>query len=103
MIKKKKREKKEKECGVKGDFRRLGLIWFVSNVEGTSLVGDKPRSSFSSWSHYAAKQNPNFETTTPWCRLLSQFGQVIQRLSAKLKHIFVFYISVLTNYRSKSN
>ncbi|XP_038894020.1 uncharacterized protein LOC120082789 isoform X1 [Benincasa hispida] len=44
-------------------------------AEGTSLVGDKPRSSFSSWSHYAAKQNPNFETTTPWCRLLSQFGQ----------------------------
>ncbi|XP_023519528.1 uncharacterized protein LOC111782918 isoform X1 [Cucurbita pepo subsp. pepo] len=44
-------------------------------AEGTSLVGDKPRSSFSSWSLYAAKQNPNFETTTPWCRLLSQFGQ----------------------------
>ncbi|XP_022137420.1 uncharacterized protein LOC111008871 isoform X6 [Momordica charantia] len=44
-------------------------------VGGTSLVGDKPRSSFSSWSLYAAKQNPNFETATPWCRLLSQFGQ----------------------------
>ncbi|XP_022137416.1 uncharacterized protein LOC111008871 isoform X3 [Momordica charantia] len=44
-------------------------------AEGTSLVGDKPRSSFSSWSLYAAKQNPNFETATPWCRLLSQFGQ----------------------------
>lgn len=74
---------------MKGDFRRVGLIWFVSNVEGTSLVGDKPRSSFSSWSLYA-KQHPNFETTTPWCRLLSQFGQVIQRLSKKLKHIIWF-------------
>ncbi|XP_023542561.1 uncharacterized protein LOC111802436 isoform X3 [Cucurbita pepo subsp. pepo] len=44
-------------------------------AEGTSLVGDRPRTSFSSWSHYASKQNTNFETTTPWCRLLSEFGQ----------------------------
>ena len=78
---------------MKGEFWRLGLIWVVvSNVEGTSLVGDKPRSSFSSWSHYAAKQNPNFETTTPWCRLLSQFGQVIYRLFKKLERVFGFYI-----------
>ncbi|XP_022994317.1 uncharacterized protein LOC111490081 isoform X2 [Cucurbita maxima] len=44
-------------------------------AEGTSLVGDRPRTSFSSWSHYASKQNTSFETTTPWCRLLSEFGQ----------------------------
>ncbi|XP_050936082.1 uncharacterized protein LOC103484405 isoform X13 [Cucumis melo] len=55
--------------------RLLLLTLLPPRVGGTSLVGDKPRSSFSSWSHYAAKQNPNFETTTPWCRLLSQFGQ----------------------------
>ncbi|KAJ4712558.1 AAA-type ATPase family protein [Melia azedarach] len=35
---------------------------------------EKPRSSFSSWSLYQ-KQNPSFETSTPWCRLLSQSAQ----------------------------
>ncbi|KAL6996983.1 hypothetical protein U1Q18_007108, partial [Sarracenia purpurea var. burkii] len=44
-------------------------------ADGSSpIVVDKPRSSFSSWSAYQ-KQNPSFETTTPWCRLLSQYGQ----------------------------
>lgn len=40
----------------------------------TPGVMEKPRSSFSSWSLYQ-KQNPTFETSTPWCRLLSQSGQ----------------------------
>ncbi|XP_075514429.1 uncharacterized protein LOC142549389 isoform X1 [Primulina tabacum] len=32
-----------------------------------AAVADKPRSSFASW-----KQHLGFETTTPWCRLLTQ-------------------------------
>ncbi|PSS07681.1 Spastin like [Actinidia chinensis var. chinensis] len=44
-------------------------------AEGSSpIVVEKPRSSFSSWSAYQ-KQNPSFETSTPWCRLLSQYAQ----------------------------
>ncbi|XP_021680992.2 uncharacterized protein LOC110665265 isoform X4 [Hevea brasiliensis] len=39
----------------------------------TPLVVDKPRSSFSSWSLY--KQNTAFETSTPWCKLLSESAQ----------------------------
>ncbi|XP_047309506.1 uncharacterized protein LOC124912911 [Impatiens glandulifera] len=35
---------------------------------------DKLRSSFSPWSSYQ-KQNTAFETTSPWCRLLSQYAQ----------------------------
>ncbi|XP_034672350.1 uncharacterized protein LOC117903945 isoform X2 [Vitis riparia] len=42
-------------------------------AEGTSpIVVDKPRSSFSSWSVY---QKQNYETSMPWCKLLSQFSQ----------------------------
>ncbi|KAI8543958.1 hypothetical protein RHMOL_Rhmol08G0257700 [Rhododendron molle] len=43
-------------------------------AEGSSPVVDKPRSSFSSWTAHQ-KQNPSFETSTPWCRLLSQYAQ----------------------------
>ncbi|CAL5445197.1 unnamed protein product [Camellia sinensis] len=44
-------------------------------ADGSSpVVVDKPRSSFSSWSTYQ-KQNLSFESSTPWCRLLSQYGQ----------------------------
>ncbi|KAF2302638.1 hypothetical protein GH714_000527 [Hevea brasiliensis] len=40
----------------------------------TPLVVDKARSSFSSWNLYQ-KQNSTFETSTPWCKLLSQSAQ----------------------------
>ncbi|KAL5750743.1 hypothetical protein ACOSP7_025346 [Xanthoceras sorbifolium] len=40
----------------------------------TPVVMEKPRSSFSSWSLYQ-KQNPSYEMSTPWCRLLSQSAQ----------------------------
>ncbi|XP_029126658.1 uncharacterized protein LOC109795955 isoform X3 [Cajanus cajan] len=45
-------------------------------ADGTSptVVADKPRGSFSSWSIYQ-KLNPNFEASVPWCRLLSQSAQ----------------------------
>ncbi|XWS37125.1 hypothetical protein CRYUN_Cryun19dG0016600 [Craigia yunnanensis] len=38
------------------------------------IVLDKVRGSFSTWS-ICQKQNPNFETSTTWCRLLSQSAQ----------------------------
>ncbi|XP_021615059.1 uncharacterized protein LOC110616864 isoform X1 [Manihot esculenta] len=40
----------------------------------TPLVVDKPRSSFPSWSLYH-KQSSTFETSMPWCKLLSQSAQ----------------------------
>ncbi|KAI3435285.1 AAA domain-containing protein [Psidium guajava] len=43
--------------------------------EGTSpLAVDKHRSSLTPWNLYQ-KQSPSFESSTPWCRLLSQSGQ----------------------------
>ncbi|CAK9170296.1 unnamed protein product [Ilex paraguariensis] len=40
-------------------------------AEGTTpTIVDKPRSTFSSW-----KQNQGHETTTPWCKLLTQYPQ----------------------------
>ncbi|KAK8586470.1 hypothetical protein V6N13_010062 [Hibiscus sabdariffa] len=38
------------------------------------ILLDKGRSSFSTWS-ISQKQNPNFDTSTPWCRLLTQSAQ----------------------------
>ncbi|XP_027339693.1 uncharacterized protein LOC113853311 isoform X2 [Abrus precatorius] len=43
----------------------------IADGSAPTLVADKPRGSFSSWSLYQ-KQNPNFEASVPWCRLLSQ-------------------------------
>ncbi|XP_010248969.1 PREDICTED: uncharacterized protein LOC104591697 isoform X2 [Nelumbo nucifera] len=44
-------------------------------AEGSStIVGDKTRTSFSSWSLYQ-KQNSSFDTSTPWCKLLSEYPQ----------------------------
>ncbi|XP_062169766.1 uncharacterized protein LOC133875603 isoform X2 [Alnus glutinosa] len=48
-------------------------------AEGASpaVMADKPRSSFSSWSGYQKRTNPatTFESSMPWCKLLSQSGQ----------------------------
>ncbi|XP_039059321.1 uncharacterized protein LOC120203025 isoform X2 [Hibiscus syriacus] len=38
------------------------------------ILLDKGRSSYSTWS-ISQKQNPNFDTSTPWCRLLTQSAQ----------------------------
>jgi len=53
------------------------LIFIVLLREGSTptVVADKPRGSFSSWAIFQ-KQNPNFEASVPWCRLLSQSAQV---------------------------
>ncbi|KAI8018552.1 ATPase family AAA domain-containing protein 1-A [Camellia lanceoleosa] len=51
-----------------------GVLILVCFRGSSPVVVDKPRSSFSSWSTYQ-KQNPSFESSTPWCRLLSQYGQ----------------------------
>lgn len=59
---------------------RLFILFIYYYCKGSSpspnLVADKPRASFSSWSIYQ-KQNPNFESSAPWGRLLSQCAQVI--------------------------
>ncbi|CAL5375541.1 unnamed protein product [Camellia sinensis] len=58
----------------KGDAAQAVAV-ATSIADGSSpVVVDKPRSSFSSWSTYQ-KQNLSFESSTPWCRLLSQYGQ----------------------------
>ena len=53
------------------------LVFF----EGSSpaAVLDKARSSFLAWNTYQKQGlNPaSFEVATPWCKLLSQSGQVI--------------------------
>ncbi|TKY73632.1 ATPase family AAA domain-containing protein 1-A [Spatholobus suberectus] len=46
----------------------------IADDASPTVVADKPRGSFSSWSIYQ-KQNPNFEASVPWCRLLSQSAQ----------------------------
>ncbi|XP_039687394.1 uncharacterized protein [Medicago truncatula] len=46
----------------------------IADASTPTLVADKPRASFSSWSLYQ-KQNPNLESSAPWCRLLSQSAQ----------------------------
>ncbi|XP_068483796.1 uncharacterized protein [Phaseolus vulgaris] len=46
----------------------------IADGSTPTVVADKPRGSFSSWAIYQ-KQNPNFEASVPWCRLLSQSAQ----------------------------
>ncbi|XP_057438999.1 uncharacterized protein LOC130730870 isoform X2 [Lotus japonicus] len=46
----------------------------IADGSSPTVVADKPRASFSSWSLYQ-KQNPNAESSAPWCRLLSQSAQ----------------------------
>ncbi|CAI8597541.1 unnamed protein product [Vicia faba] len=46
----------------------------IADGSSPTLVADKPRASFSSWSIYQ-KQNPILESSAPWCRLLSQSAQ----------------------------
>ncbi|KAG5049979.1 hypothetical protein JHK85_011082 [Glycine max] len=46
----------------------------IADGSTPTVVADKPRGSFSSWSVHP-KQNPNFEASVPWCRLLSQSAQ----------------------------
>ncbi|KAK7411030.1 hypothetical protein VNO78_02370 [Psophocarpus tetragonolobus] len=46
----------------------------IADGSTPTVVADKPRGSFSSWSIYQ-KQTPNFEASVPWGRLLSQSAQ----------------------------
>ncbi|KAL3015558.1 hypothetical protein AAZX31_06G163200 [Glycine max] len=46
----------------------------IADGSTPTVVADKPRGSFSSWRVHP-KQNPNFEPSVPWCRLLSQSAQ----------------------------
>ncbi|XWS60284.1 hypothetical protein CRYUN_Cryun07bG0023300 [Craigia yunnanensis] len=59
----------------KGETSYAAVAVTAPIADGSApIVLDKGRSSFSTWSIYQ-KQNPNFETSTPWCRLLSQSAQ----------------------------
>ncbi|KAK9277994.1 hypothetical protein L1049_027551 [Liquidambar formosana] len=51
----------------------IPLVTPLAEVSSPLFV-DKARSSISSWSA-SQKQNPSFETSTPWCKLLSQYAQ----------------------------
>ncbi|KAI3978031.1 hypothetical protein MKX01_032408 [Papaver californicum] len=41
----------------------------------TPSIVDSKRSSFCSWSMLQKQQNLNFDASTPWCKLLSQYSQ----------------------------
>ncbi|KAI3919577.1 hypothetical protein MKX01_018400 [Papaver californicum] len=41
----------------------------------TPSIVDNKRSSFCSWSMLQKQQNLNFDASTPWCKLLSQYSQ----------------------------
>ncbi|XP_022729759.1 uncharacterized protein LOC111284904 isoform X2 [Durio zibethinus] len=59
----------------KGETSPAAVAVVAPIADGSASIGlDKGRSSISSWSIYQ-KQNPNFETSIPWCRLLSQSAQ----------------------------
>ncbi|KAF7838180.1 ATPase family AAA domain-containing protein 1-A isoform A [Senna tora] len=46
----------------------------IADGSSPTLMVNKPRGSLSSWSIYQ-KETPSFESSTPWCRLLSQSAQ----------------------------
>ncbi|XP_022738967.1 uncharacterized protein LOC111291460 isoform X1 [Durio zibethinus] len=59
----------------KGEKSSAAVAVAAPIADGSApIVLDKGRSSFSTWS-ICQKHNPNFETSTPWCRLLSQSAQ----------------------------
>ncbi|XP_042502189.1 uncharacterized protein LOC122079629 [Macadamia integrifolia] len=66
----------DSDKGEKGEDVTASAVPVVSPIaEGSSAsLVDKPRSPFSSWSAFQ-KQNPNSDSSTPWCKLLSQFSQ----------------------------
>ncbi|KAJ4961974.1 hypothetical protein NE237_021884 [Protea cynaroides] len=66
----------DSEKGEKGEDRTPPAVPVISPIaEGSSaILGDKARSSFSSWGA-SQKQNPNSDSSNPWCKLLSQYSQ----------------------------
>ncbi|KAK4843365.1 hypothetical protein QYF36_007268 [Acer negundo] len=64
----------EDVSGGKAEAASAGAVAAPIAEGSTPIVMEKPRSSFSTWSLYQ-KQNPSFEMSAPWCRLLSQSAQ----------------------------
>ncbi|KAK0588352.1 hypothetical protein LWI29_038480 [Acer saccharum] len=64
----------EDVSGGKAEATSAGAVAAPIAEGSTPIVMEKPRSSFSSWSLYQ-KQNPSFEMSAPWCKLLSQSAQ----------------------------
>ncbi|XP_012468105.1 uncharacterized protein LOC105786273 isoform X2 [Gossypium raimondii] len=59
----------------KGETSSAAVAVVAPIADGSApVLLDKGRSSFTTWS-ISQKQNPNFDTSTPWCRLLSQSAQ----------------------------
>ncbi|XVF11543.1 hypothetical protein REPUB_Repub08aG0037000 [Reevesia pubescens] len=59
----------------KGETSSAAVAVAAPIADGSApILLDKARSSFSTWSIWP-KQSPNFETSKPWCRLLSQSAQ----------------------------
>ncbi|TYH61570.1 hypothetical protein ES332_D07G061700v1 [Gossypium tomentosum] len=59
----------------KGETSSAAVAVVAPIADGSApVLLDKGRSSFTTWS-ISQKQNPNFDTSTPWGRLLSQTAQ----------------------------
>ncbi|PPR83964.1 hypothetical protein GOBAR_AA36746 [Gossypium barbadense] len=59
----------------KGETSSAAVAVVAPIADGSApVLLDKGRSSFTTWS-ISQKQNPNFDTSTPWCKLLSQSAQ----------------------------
>ncbi|TYG60349.1 hypothetical protein ES288_D07G061800v1 [Gossypium darwinii] len=59
----------------KGETSSAAVAVVAPIADGSApVLLDKGRSSFTTWS-ISQKQNPNFDTSTPWGRLLSQSAQ----------------------------
>ncbi|KAK7282029.1 hypothetical protein RIF29_10505 [Crotalaria pallida] len=60
----------------KGDAAAPAVAVAAQIAEGSAptLVAEKPRASFSTWSLYQ-KQNLNTDSSVPWCKLLTQSSQ----------------------------
>ncbi|XP_042499838.1 uncharacterized protein LOC122078027 [Macadamia integrifolia] len=66
----------DSEKGEKGDDGTAPAVPVSSPIADASspVLVDKERSSFSSWSSFQ-KQHTNSDTSTPWCKLLSQYTE----------------------------
>ena len=79
-----------------GKFSGLNLkILHFGWLQGTSPAVDKPRNG--GIFEFYQKRNSSFDPLAPWCRLLSQSGQVITTYSSEFLLLFLFQDSVLAD------
>lgn len=63
----------------------LGLLYLV---ESLAVVADKQKSSSSTWRSSQKQQVGSLNNTNAWCRLLSQYPQVICMVASLFKCYF---------------